>query len=127
MEKRYMAYVDIGERGSRKGKLQSMALAEFDASKLPDDELTALRDHEEGESVEFFLDNIRPYYYHYAVDFNDASLPGVIIINGKDPDGEVWPANTTDTFKNIEDAKTRILSHLRSDTIERGLIKILFA
>lgn len=112
MTKRFVAYADIF-----KGKLRSLALAEFDMDKLLDDEKEAIWDNEKGDEIEYFIDNIRPYYYHYGIDFNDPNP--VIFINEKDPANELWPANASDVYKTLETARKALIEQLESETIEK--------
>lgn len=119
MNKRFIGYVDL-----HKDKITSLVLAEFDADTLSEDDKEMFSEWEEGEAsnvAEEILDSIKPYYYYYAVDFIDTTP--FILVDGKDPDNETWPAQCNNIYKKLHKARLAITSGLNNNSIERGIIK----
>lgn len=118
MNRRFVAYVD-----THKNKITSLVLAEFDADELSQDDKEMLEDWESGDFTydEEILDSIKPYHYYYAIDFNDTSP--FILIDGKDPSNETWPAQCDNIYKKLHKAELALKMQLVNNNINRGIIK----
>lgn len=119
MNKRFISYVDM-----YKNKITSLVLAEFDVDILDDEDRETLDEWENGESSEVaeeILDSLKPYYYYYAVDFNEAEP--FIIVSGEDPSGERWPVQCNNIYKKFHKAEQVLKSGLVDNNINRGIIR----
>lgn len=124
MGKRYIAYVDTGTVGSRKGFIASAVLAVIDTRGMTAEALTYLQEYENGGGdEEAYLDDLRPYFYHIGIDFQ--GVEPVVFVEQEDPENEIWPVYAKNVYKTYTDAEQAFLRELGKDSIEKGIIEKL--
>ena len=111
--KKYASYADMYNE-----RISSLVLSEFNFEDLTDEdkELLEIGDEED------IIDSIVPTFYYYACEIANAPTP-FILVNGVDPEGEIWPAQVNNIYDTLDEAKEALKKDLGFDNIRRGIIK----